>query len=219
MTRHQILAALGLTLLGIPSADAADWIFMPSKYSHDPQTGQRVTQYAPVEPVLVAVRPDYATSGYRHTQSRIRVGGSSDDLHITEEWGRPVRPYGEWQHPFRPYSVPYDLWGPPFPDWGPAAWGNAAPYGAYGYGPWDPAYGPNDDRWRRPDLPPSHSPPKGRRHPDHPFPGDDGYPGTFFDRPTTDHEFFWPRPRDPLRRGTPSKHPPEKPVATPPPSQ
>ena len=214
-----ILTALALTAIQLPTAEATDWIFMPSTYSHDPQTGQRVTQYAPVEPVLVEVRSDYVKSGYRHTQSRIRVGGSSDNLHITEEWGRPVRPYGEWQHPFRPYSVPYDLWGPPIQPWGAAPWGDAAAYGPYGsgdgYGPIGPGYRPGDDRGRHPDGAPGSRPGKrARKHAERPLRGDDGYPGTFFDRPTTDHEFFWPRPRDPERRGTSSERPPGKPPAT-----
>ena len=64
----------------------------------------------------------YATtgrSGYRHYRSTIQAGGSADNLHIVEEWGRPVRPYGEWRFPYRPYSVPYSQWGQPFGGLGP----------------------------------------------------------------------------------------------------
>ena len=206
----------------VPTAAAADWIFMPSYYSHDPQTGERVTQFAATEPVFVEVPADYVRSGYRHTQSRIQAGGSADHLHLTEEWGRAVRPYGEWERPFRPYSVPYDLWAPPYVPGG-APGGYPYPYGesgygyGYGSGPWPghgPAAGPGHGRgYGYPDggyAPGQHDPDDGRasgrgegRGPDDR--GDyrgrrrretEGYPGRFFGRPTTDDEFFWPRERD-----------------------
>jgi hypothetical protein len=105
-------------LLTAAIAVAGDWITAPSYYTHDPQTGGRVRQYSPIGPFYIHPRADYQQSGYRHTRSSIRVGGSADDLHVVEEWGRPVRPYGEWQFPFRPYSVPYQLWGPPWYGYG-----------------------------------------------------------------------------------------------------
>ncbi len=92
----------------------ADWFFMPSTYSHSPVTGHRVTQYAPIPPVIVYQRPDYTRSGYRQTRSTIRAGGSQDHYHVVEQFGNDVRPYGEWLYPNRPYAVPYDIWGPPF---------------------------------------------------------------------------------------------------------
>ncbi len=107
-----------LTLLVVASCSgatlAADWIVAPSYYTHDPATGQRVSQYKPIPPVYVYGRADYMRSGYRHTRSSIQAGGSADHLHIVEEWGRPIRPYGEWRFPYRPYSVPYSLWGAPY---------------------------------------------------------------------------------------------------------
>ena len=114
------------------TALADDWITSPSYFTHDPQTGERVRQYSPIGPFYVNPRADFLTSGYHHTRSSIRVGGSADNLHVVEEWGRPVRPYGEWQFPFRPYSVPYDLWGPPWYGFG---WGsNGPPPGPYSQG-------------------------------------------------------------------------------------
>lgn len=100
-------------LLTRPAA-GADWITAPSHYTHDPATGDRVTQYSPVGPFYTFPRPDYRRSGYRHTRSSIQAGGSADHMHIIEQWGRPVRPYGEWRFPYRPYSVPYPAWGPPY---------------------------------------------------------------------------------------------------------
>lgn len=119
-------AASGLPL------QAADWITAPSYYTHDWTSGQRVAQYSPIGPFYYYCRPDYVKSGYRHLRSTLDLGSSSDNLHIVEEWGRPVRPYDEWRFPFRPYSVPYDAWGPPFGGLGGA--GAFYPYGFPGGG-------------------------------------------------------------------------------------
>lgn len=112
MIRATTFAAAMLLFGG--AAGAADWILAPSTFTHDPQTGERVSQYAPIEPVYVQTRPDYLKSGYRHNRSSIYSGDGADHHHVVEQWGRPVRPYGEWLHPYRPYSVPYHLWGPPY---------------------------------------------------------------------------------------------------------
>lgn len=134
-----LIFAVSLALVLSSAACATDWILAPSTYTHDPQTGERISQFAPIPPVyLRAGRPDYVQSGYRHRQSVIRdPRGSADRLHITEEWGRAVRPYGEWRFPYRPYSVPYPLWGPPNVNhhWSqPWGWGGQPRRGS-GYGP------------------------------------------------------------------------------------
>jgi hypothetical protein len=108
-----VCAALAAVTLA-DSAPAADWITAPSYYTHDWETAERVTQFAPIAPVYYVARPDFLQSGYRHYRSTINLGNSLDNLHLVEEWGRPVRPYDEWRFPYRPYSVPYDQWGPPF---------------------------------------------------------------------------------------------------------
>lgn len=201
MVYRAILLGFVIGAAALSTSHAAEWITRPSYFSHNPETGERVTQYAPDERVFVEVRPDYVRSGYRHTHSRIQVAGSADNLHITEEWGRPVRPYGEWQRPFRPFSVPYDLWGPQFIPWGYGPW--AHPYGGFhgpsfggpGFGPDHPGTGPGPDG------------PGDLDRPIRPRRGDDGFRGTFRRRRATDHEFFWPRPRDPRRSGTPPEPP------------
>ncbi len=102
------------------AAEGSDWLLAPSYYSHDPETGKRTTQYAPAQPAYIFQNPSYQKSGYRHRRSTIRNSeGGFDQFHVVEEWGRPVRPYGEWERPFRPYSVPYHLWGEPFGGLGP----------------------------------------------------------------------------------------------------
>ncbi len=127
MTYRTTLAAWAAALLVPYVAQGADWITAPSYYTHDPSTGQRVDQYSPIGPFYTYARPDFLRSGYRHTRSSIQAGNSADHMHLVEEWGRPVRPYGEWRFPFRPYSVPYADWGPPFAGLGiqtPFPWPN-----------------------------------------------------------------------------------------------
>lgn len=110
------ILALSLIVLSIASesALAGNWMFRPSTYSHSPVTGDRVTQYAPIPPVIIQQDPSYTRSGYRQSRSTIRAGGSTDNYHIVEQYGQNIRPYGEWLYPYRPYSTPYDAWGPPF---------------------------------------------------------------------------------------------------------
>jgi hypothetical protein len=119
------LAAAALVSGFLASADAAasDWISAPSYYSHDPHSGARLQQYSPIGPFYTFARGDYRRSGYRQTRSSIQAGGSADHMHIVEEWGRAVRPYGEWRFPYRPHSAPYDYWAPPFGNVGPGAFG------------------------------------------------------------------------------------------------
>jgi len=130
-----------------PHADAIDWLHAPAKYTHDPQTGRRVAQFTPVDPVYVQVRPDYLKSGFRFNRSTLRgASGSAEYVHTVEQWGRPVRPYGEWKFPYRPYSVPYSAWGPPYGGLGGSnVYGGVTPYGRgvtpYGRGGYGPQPG------------------------------------------------------------------------------
>jgi hypothetical protein len=112
--RHILLAAVAFSPLFAGSAEAADWISAPSYYTHDPGTAERVSQFSPIGPFYVYTPPNYQRSGYRHLRSTIQAGGSADNLHIVEEWGRPVAPYEHWRFPYRPYGAPYPDWGPPF---------------------------------------------------------------------------------------------------------
>lgn len=139
---------------------ADDWMTWASTYTHSPQTGQRVDQYAQVEQPISPYRQDFTRSGYRHFRSTLQGGQSADNMHIVEQWGQPVIPYEQWRFPFRPYAVPYDAWGPQAPygitnglfqfgvgggNWGghtggynPPQPGNGAGYGAgYGGGRYD----------------------------------------------------------------------------------
>lgn len=131
------LAVLCVSVTG--SANAADWLTAPSYYTHDWSSGERVSQYCQVGPYYYYHRPDYLKSGYRQYRSTIDLGNSSDNMHVVEQWGAPVRPYEEWQYPFRPFSVPYDAWGPPFGGLGGG--GGFFPYGGFGAYPYSGGFG------------------------------------------------------------------------------
>jgi hypothetical protein len=107
------LALVLAVICPLSIAEANDWLTLPSSFSHDVH-GVRVTQYAPINAPTVAATPKLQTSGYTHTRSSLNYGQSADNYHRVEEWGAPVRPYGEWRFPYRPFSTPYPNWGPPY---------------------------------------------------------------------------------------------------------
>lgn len=142
MRRHLVLAAAWA--LAAPALAQADWLFQPSYYSHSPETGERVAQYAQPAPAL-APASNYRQSGYRHSTTVLRGADSTDRLHIVETWGEGeyIRPYGEWLYPYRAGATPYGPWGNPQGPWTLPyeSWVN--PYGQWNrWPPYAPHYGP-----------------------------------------------------------------------------
>ncbi len=137
----RLAISVGLAVaFAVATPTQANWIFRPSHYSHDPNTGERVAQYAEKEPSYAPRDPTYVKSGYRHRRLTTRsLDGSVDRLHLVETWGHgeQIRPYGEWQRPFRAGATPYGPWGNPGGPWTTPfeSWDN--PYGLgrlpYGY--------------------------------------------------------------------------------------
>jgi hypothetical protein len=105
---------MGSMCAGPRDACAVDWLTLPSNFTHSPQTGERVHQFAQVEAPPLVDQTTRVSSGYTHYRSTIQYGQSADNYHRVDQWGPPVRPYGEWQFPYRPYSAPYQEWGAPF---------------------------------------------------------------------------------------------------------
>jgi len=141
MRRHLVLA---LALVATPSAalaQQASWVFRPSYYTHDPKTGDRVTQFAQPAPAYVREDPTYQQSGFRYSRSAVRVGDSYDYLHMVETWGQgeSIRPYGEWLYPYRAGATPFGPWGNPQGPWTMPfdSWINPYGLGRY-YGMWGP---------------------------------------------------------------------------------
>lgn len=121
-----------------PLATAADWLTLPSTYTHD-ASGQRVRQYAQPVASFEQQVSNFRSSGYTHARSSLQYGPSADNYHRVEQWGDPVRPYGEWRFPYRPYAQPYSAWGPPLAGLGPI--GGFGPYPGYGAYPGNGAGG------------------------------------------------------------------------------
>lgn len=144
MKRHLVISAATIAVLAAVGPAKAAWIFHPSRYSHDPATGQRVVQFAPAEPSLAKVDPTYQLSVYRHNRSSLRIGNSADHLHVVETWGQgdSIRPYGEWLYPFREGATPFGPWGNPQGPWTDpfGAWVNPYGLGRLPHPPW-PHYG------------------------------------------------------------------------------
>ncbi|MEO8270422.1 MAG: hypothetical protein ABI557_11935 [Aureliella sp.] len=139
--RLSILLLAGAVGPGAVDLRADDWMTWASTYTHSPENGQRVDQYALGEQPNAPFREDFSRSGYRNYRSTLQAGQSADNLHVVEQWGQPVIPYEQWRFPFRPYAVPYDAWGPQAPygitngSFQANIGGNPGGYGSTGAGP------------------------------------------------------------------------------------
>ncbi|MCH2595124.1 MAG: hypothetical protein MKZ95_04865 [Pirellulales bacterium] len=130
---------------------ADSWVFARSRYTHDPATGARVSQYqrmAPIEPL-----PDrrLVTSGYRRTRNVLRgADGSSDTTYQVQSYGNGRGGLdAEWERfhdAWRGSTVAGgefyqngNPWGFGYPGFGIQGYGQPG-YGMPGYGM--PGYGP-----------------------------------------------------------------------------
>lgn len=172
LMRHVMVPVL---FLFASIVQANDWLTLPSTYSHDVH-GVRVTQYAPIDAPTAASVSNFRTSGYTHTRSSLNYGQSADNYHRVEEWGEPVRPYGEWRFPNRPFATPYPNWGPPyaglnlgFPFPVPYGPGYGGGYG-HGRGSYPPGSHGGGNGWQ------GNGPPGSGSHPGS-YPGGGGWPG------------------------------------------
>lgn len=141
MRQHLLAVVLFSVLAGNGLADS--WIFQPSTYSHDPQTGERVEQYAAKPPAYGPSDPTYEQSAYIHKRTALRgANGSIERRHYVETWGEgeAIRPYGEWQRPFRAGATPYGPWGNPSGPWTTPfqSWENPYGLGKLPTPPWYP---------------------------------------------------------------------------------
>ncbi len=89
-----VVGLLGADVMGteVIGADVIGrhWVFRASPYSHDPETGDRVSRYA--EPVASLGTPENVIRAvYTHHRVRFRTspGGGNDTTHITES--TPIR--------------------------------------------------------------------------------------------------------------------------------
>jgi len=67
---------------------AASWVFARSRYTHDPDTGGRVAQYAMKPPVEPLSDPRAITSGYSRTRTVLRgADGSANTYYQVQSYG------------------------------------------------------------------------------------------------------------------------------------
>jgi hypothetical protein len=146
--RQHLGLAFALAALGAAGPAAAQsWVFRPAAYSHHPETGLRVAQFAPERVTYYRADDTYLESGYRHMRSALRgADGSYDYQHIVQTWGlgEYIRPYGEWEYPYRAGATPYGPWGNPSGPWTLPfdSWMNPYGLGKLPNPPWYPFYGP-----------------------------------------------------------------------------
>ena len=100
-------------LVFLASTASADWLSLPSTYTHSPVTGQPVDQYQPIAEPTGAYTP-ISSGGFHHVRSTLNYGKSADNYFRVDRWGEPVQPFAAFRFPFRPYGTPYPNWGPPY---------------------------------------------------------------------------------------------------------
>ena len=120
------LLVLSVVVLSAPDAARAErpnWLFMPGNYSHDPRTGERITQYAPSPAVEALPDTRSIASGYHRSRiNQFGPGGTVDTYYRVENWSNtPGGLDAQWE---RVNDV----------------WQRSTLSGGFGYG--SPAYGP-----------------------------------------------------------------------------
>jgi len=164
MIRNLIYAAV-IIVSGnmLATAQAGEWNAAPSYYTHNERG--RVHQFARPAPAI-APGERSRRSLFRQSRSSLQVGATADHLHVVDELGGPVTPYGEWRFPNRPFSAPYPAWGPQLPLYGGFGFGGGVGGGAglnlnltpYGAGPFNDRTGTqppfHDGRYPRDRIPP-----------------------------------------------------------------
>jgi hypothetical protein len=130
------------TVVLIPAEPPANsWIFRRSRYTHDPQTGARVAQYAMKPPIEPLDDPRMVTSGYSRTRTVLRgADGSADAYYRVQSYGNGRGGLdAEWERfhdAWRGSTIAGGAYQV-YPGYG--GYGGFGGYGPYGYGA--PGYG------------------------------------------------------------------------------
>lgn len=91
LTPRAALWSLALTAIASPAAAQGSWAFAPAAYTHDPQTGARVAQYAAHEPVEGLPDPRQTVSRYWRTRTNLRgADGSQDTIYEVRSFGNTL---------------------------------------------------------------------------------------------------------------------------------
>lgn len=110
----------------VAAPQAESWVFARGRYTHDPDTGGRVAQYAMKPPVEPLPDPRAITSGYTRTRSVLRgADGSASTSYRVQSYGNGRGGMdAEWER-F------HDAWRGSTTSGGTY---QVLPYGGYGYG-------------------------------------------------------------------------------------
>jgi hypothetical protein len=73
------------------TSSAQDWIASPSYYSHSPETGERVAQFAEKVTPMLHTDPYTTQGGMRHVRNSVQAGGVRDTHTYRRAMGRPKR--------------------------------------------------------------------------------------------------------------------------------
>lgn len=115
-----------------PEPSAPSWIFSRGTFTHDPVTGARVAQFAPIPPVEPLDDQRLVTSRYRRSRTNLRgADGSLDTYYEVQQWGNGRGGLdAEWERFHDAWKESY-LSGGYFNQ---SPYGNGSPYGGFGYG-------------------------------------------------------------------------------------
>lgn len=136
------IACAMLVIAGVTRAEECceqpSWVFSPSTFSHDPETGARVAQYERHAWVDELPDPRMVTSGYRTSRTHLPgAAGSSDTFYEVQNWANGngqldaewERMHDAWQDSYLTGSYYQGSMNGP---WQPGPWGN----GPWNGGPW-----------------------------------------------------------------------------------
>jgi hypothetical protein len=144
----------------VPEQKPSTWAFARSRYTHDPETGARVAQYAMKPPIEPLDDPRLVTSGYSRSRVVLRgADGSADTYYRVTNYGNGrggldaewERFHDAWRgstigggnYQVFPGTFGFGGYGGGPVYGGPGGPGNGSPgYGGPGYGN-GPGYGPN----------------------------------------------------------------------------
>jgi hypothetical protein len=130
-----------------PESEEPSWIFRPSTFSHDPETGARVAQYMRTPPVEPLPDERMVTSRYRRSRTNLRgVDGAVDTYYEVQAWGNGRGGIdAEWERFHDAWKESYLQGGYYNQSPGYGGWNNYGPWQGggpgYGYGHGYPGYG------------------------------------------------------------------------------
>ncbi|WP_442485380.1 hypothetical protein [Aeoliella sp. SH292] len=167
------------------------WVFSPSTFSHDPESGARVAQYERHAWVDELPDPRIVTSGYRTSRTHLPgAAGSSDTFYEVQNWANGngqldaewERMHDAWQDSYLTgsfYQGSMNTQGPwqqgpwqPGP-WQPGPWNGPWQQGPWQQGPWNNGpwqQGPQQGPW-------NNGPWQGGQGPQGPWQGGPGQQG------------------------------------------